>query len=124
MKTQFNKDDYIVLLKNEYNYNNEPPRPRLAGSEKFPLNFCYKQRVTFSYLTPYLDNKSSNTNAWSIHDFHKTHGYDWRYATIDEIMEYDRLNKPFDTIQFNNSQKEFKNDENYEYLIPILKNII
>ncbi len=82
-KKEFKKDDYIVLLKGE-------------ASKSFPLNYCYKQKEDYKYLTFYLDNKGSSTNGWTLHPFDKSKDNDWRYATPEEIAEYDRLGKPFD----------------------------
>lgn len=80
----FKKDDYIVILGGEY-------------SDSFPLLTIFKQRDDSSYLRPYLDCKNDKFNGWSVHPYNKSYENDWRYATYEEIQEYDRLEKPFDT---------------------------
>lgn len=85
----FKKNDYIVLLRCKY-----------GSSPSFPLNFCYKQEINGEYITPYLDNNLHTDNGWSIHPYNKSQKNDWRYATHEEIQEYDRLDKPFDTTLF------------------------
>lgn len=87
-KNMFVKDDYIVLLKGPEDYH-------------YKVNFCYKQRENNSYLSTYLDSRNSSTNGWTVYDFDKTKELggvktDWRYATKEEIAEYDRLGKPYD----------------------------
>ena len=81
-KEMFYKDDYIVNIGID------------DGGNSFQLNHCFKQRIDGDYLIPYNDGESSKTNGWSAINFK---GANWRYATKEEIAEYDRLMKPFDT---------------------------
>ncbi len=78
----FKKDDYIVLLKNN------------TYSEYFPSNYCYKQSRDADCFDVY-DDVEGGHNGWSVLSFTKCSGYDWRYATQQEIEEYNRIGKPF-----------------------------
>jgi hypothetical protein len=94
-KNMFVKDDYIVLTKG-------------PTDSSYKINFCYKQRGDCSYLLTYLDSRNSDTNGWSVYDFNKTKELggikiDWRYATKEEIAEYDKLGKPYDVTTLNKS---------------------
>lgn len=85
-KQEFKAGDYIVIK-------------AIKACKKdrcYPDNYCFKQRVDFSYLMTKLDNEGSNSNGWAAYDFDKKVGNDWRYATKEEIAEYDRLGKPYD----------------------------
>lgn len=98
----FKKDDYIIFTKVE----------RTSGN--FPLNFIFKQRNNSHYLCPYLDAEGLDDNEWEYHrNFSKSYkGYetDWRYATSQEIAEYDRLGKPYDVTIL---QQKISNILNY-----------
>ena len=85
----FKKGDYIVCL-------NTP-----EYDTSFTKNYIFKQKSTDSYLLPELDVEGSTTNGWGMIDFARKEEYsNWRYATNDEILEYDRIGKPFNTSKF------------------------
>lgn len=75
----FKKDDYIVILDGN-NYG-------------FKTNYIIKQRENIEYVRPYLDCKHSKTNGLPSLVYNSSV---WRYATQEEIDEYDRLGKPYD----------------------------
>lgn len=77
----FKKGDYIVLLAGMTN-------------KDWLLNYCYKQEDSSNYLRV-EKNCNQDRNGWGVHPFHKRNN-DWRYATKEEIDEYNRLDKPFD----------------------------
>lgn len=95
----FLQGDYIVLLKG----------PTCAD---FALQYIYKQRLDQDHLHPELDLKRSGTNAWIRYTFNKKMhpmlkdqyaDIDWRYATPEEITEYNRLGKPYDVTLWKES---------------------
>lgn len=91
----FNKGDYIVVLKGDFSYTK-------CAKE----NYCFKQRGVdnndYSYLQPEKDLDLCKYNGNSNLRFDKTSWLkDWRYATQEEIEEYDRLNKPYDVTSLN-----------------------
>lgn len=77
--SQFLKDDYIVTLQ--------------EISASFPKNHIFKQRETTDYLRVYKDIRGE-ANGNTIAKFTKTSL--WRYATKQEIMEYDIQDRPVD----------------------------
>ena len=86
MKNMFVKGDYIVCL----------DTPEKDSS--YPKNYVFKQRENGSYLLSELDATGHRENGWGCINFTKKDisiNYDWRYATKEEIAEYDRLGKPY-----------------------------
>jgi hypothetical protein len=90
-KGMFKKGDYIINL---HGY-----------PEQFPLNYCFKQREDLGIISPELDGVYSRTNTWAIINFNNPAS--WRYATSEEIAEYERLSKPFDVTTLNKKEKEW-----------------
>jgi hypothetical protein len=88
---QFKKGDYIVTLKNNL-------RSNFIGTSCAKENYCFKQRINSYYISPVLDLAGSRENGNSNLQFDKSDDMlkDWRYATPEEIAEYDRLGKPYD----------------------------
>lgn len=90
----FKKGDYIVVLD--------------IGS--FPTDcakngYCLKQRKNNKSIHPYIDLDGSRSNGNNSLEFDKTNNLkDWRYATPQEIDEYERLGKPFDVTKITNSE--------------------
>lgn len=90
-KNEFKEDDYIVLL-------NTP-----IADREFPRNYIFKQRANISFLLTELDATGSTTNGWKQVRFDGSrHFSKWRYATQEEIKEYDRLGKPYDVTNLTN----------------------
>jgi subtilisin-like proprotein convertase family protein len=80
----FKKGDYIVCL-------NTPEK-----DFHFPKNFIFKQIRNHDYLSVELDN-NQQVNGWSSVDFYGERSFGkWRFATEQEIQEYDRIGKPYD----------------------------
>lgn len=82
----FKEGDYIVALKIHPKFNGDTSKE----------NFITKQKVDSEYLNVEkdIDNESNwNTN---LHFSKKDLLLDWRYATKEEIAEYDRLGHGFD----------------------------
>jgi hypothetical protein len=88
-KTKFSKDDYIVLLNEDY----------MRFSTSFKPHHCLKQREESDYIRPYLDCSGSGRNGWGEIKF-KNLGISWRYATHDEALQYDKVGKPYCTKEF------------------------
>ena len=86
----FKKDDYIVIT--IPNQNNDG----------FITDFCYKQRDNDLYLRPELTTLGNIRNGWRLITYSSSH---WRYATKEEIAEYDRLGKPFDVTTLNKKEE-------------------
>jgi hypothetical protein len=85
-KNMFKKDDYIVILEIGSFVTN-------CGKN----NYCFKQREDGYYVKPCIDLAGKLYNDNPGLKFNKyDHLKDWRYATPEEIAEYDRLGKPFD----------------------------
>jgi hypothetical protein len=105
----FKKDDYIVFTEGD-----------TTEDSCFPLNYIFKQRLDKIYLCPYLDVKGSKSNGWDYprrFDWTTTkekysderYKNTWRYATKEEIEEYDRLGRPFDV----NTLKKVKEEAEF-----------
>jgi hypothetical protein len=78
----FKKGDYIVILQ----------KPN-GNYDYFKPNFIFKQGLDDFGLYTYNDIKGGTTNCNDV-IFHKKDT--WRYATPQEIQEYDRIGKPYD----------------------------
>jgi hypothetical protein len=93
-ETMFRKGDYIVTLKVPNGYN---------CAKK---NYCFKIRIDHKGIYPEIDLKGSKSNGHDILSFDKKESLlDWRYATPEEIAEYDRLDKPYDVTTLNTKTK-------------------
>ena len=92
----FREGDYIVTLKVK-NWNKD----NCAKD-----NYCFKQRLDSNAIFPVLDLLGSKNNGHDVMSFNKQQRLlDWRYATPDEIEEYDRLGKPYDVTTLKTPQK-------------------
>ena len=80
---EFKKGDYIVIVSGRENL------------DYIVNNYCYKQYENHNYLIVEIDNKGGGKTRASGVDFNNTNDR-WRYATPEEIAEYDRLGKPYD----------------------------
>lgn len=87
-KSEFKKGEYIVLI----------DTPHIK--EPYPKNYIFKQRDTNYYLVSVLDSEGSKTNGWFPIRYSSKY---WRYATPEEITEYERLGKPYDVTTLNKS---------------------
>jgi len=85
MTDQFKEGDYIVIL-----------RPKDQDSSYVKYGHCYKQRSDDDIFDTIKDSNGYSCST-SI-PFNREEW--WRYATPDEISEYERENKPFDTNSF------------------------
>jgi hypothetical protein len=87
----FKEGDYIVTLEiNSFDTN-------CAKN-----NYCFKQRVTGTSIKPCVDLSGSGINGNHNLRFDKSRNLiDWRYATKEEIAEYDRLGGPYDVTTLN-----------------------
>jgi len=86
------KNDYIVTIGLPIAKGKEFAINK-TNEKSFPLNFIYKQKKDYSYLSPELDAKGSRENAWGCYaDEHE--GRNWRYATVQEIVLYNKARKP------------------------------
>ena len=104
----FKKGEYIVLISDGQSTGGTT----LVQSNQFIKNHCYKVRENNKYLRPELDFCGSTTNGWECilynpNKFHKTRN--WRYATQEEIDEYERRGKPYDVTEL--QKKELSMEE-------------
>lgn len=90
MVNEFKKGDYIVTLE------------VLCEGNCAKENYCFKQRLDDVSIYPEVDLSGSTQNGHRIMRFDKD-GWlkNWRYATLQEIAEYNRINKPFDVSKIN-----------------------
>lgn len=97
----FKEGEYIVVLKDTSSYNNWK-------------NFVLKQTITREIITPILTPAGRNNTDCELgySDFKEKDDV-WRYATSEEIAEYDRLGKPYDVTTF----KPFKLPDNWHILV-------
>lgn len=84
-KKEFKKNDYIVLISSEFSMSD------------FTIDYCYKVRDDGNYLMVYKDDRLIE-NGYYACQFDNTGKIKWRYAIEKEIIEYDRLDRPFNTI--------------------------
>jgi len=90
----FKNGDYIVLTEANIDLDNS----------SFSLNFCYKSNSK-SRENYYLQVDKDDTgleNGWSDCQFDNKGRIKWRYATVEEAFEYNRLGEPFDTSTLEN----------------------
>ena len=85
---EFKKGEYIVLTDKFDGY-----------SKDFISNHIYKQRKDSTYLQPKYDSLNSTTNGWT--KYTRNNPNNWRYATQEEIDEYERRGKPYDVTELN-----------------------
>lgn len=103
IKSEFKKGDYIVLL-------------RKAGyCSCFPPNYCFKQREDYSYLRVEKDIHNSE-DGWSKITYSSKNKNYWRYATKEEIAEYNRLGKPYDVSKYDVSKLKSQESEEEKLL--------
>lgn len=97
----FKKGDYIVVLKDMAVHN-------------CWQNFILKQYVNNGSILPELiPNVRNNYNCEFSYSNFKEKDDTWRYATPEEIEEYERLGKPFDVTTFT----PFKLPDNWHILV-------
>lgn len=84
----FKKGDYIVVLKDSATHNNWE-------------NFVLKQIIDRDLITPIITPLGRNNEdcEFGYSDFKEKDDV-WRYATPEEIQEYDRIGKPFNVTTF------------------------
>lgn len=100
-QSAFLKDDYIVTLQ--------------EVSSSFPKNHIFKQRETTDYLRVYKDIRGE-ANGNTIAKFTKTSL--WRYATKQEIMEYDIQDRPVDVTRIGMANLLTYEPNPVDYVIP------
>lgn len=83
----FKKDEYIVTLW------------KTVGTSCAKDNYIFKQREKYDYLKPYIDLDGDGGNGNNKLPFNNPLVFKWRYATPQEIAEYERLGKPFDVTE-------------------------
>lgn len=109
IQTCFKKNEYIVITKCCYDL------------DSYKTNFCYKQRSNDRYLKSCCDNRGSATNGWDHIDSQKeSKESDWRYATPEEIKEYERLGAPFNVTKIKENKKVSENYLNKDECIVLL----
>ena len=105
---KFKKGEYIVLI----DKGQSTGSATLSEDFKFFIkNHCYKVRENNVFLRPELDSNGSTTNGWECipynpNQFHKTRN--WRYATQEEIDEYERKGKPYDVAELQKKELSMK----------------
>ncbi len=93
---EFKKGEYIIITDDFDNF-----------SKDFISNHIYKQRCDSNFLQSEHDSKNSKTNGWKKYTRNNTHN--WRYATQEEIDEYERRGKPYDVTEL--QKKELSMEE-------------
>lgn len=112
----FKEGDYIVVLKDSAITNNWE-------------NFVLKQTITRDLITPIITPLGrNNEDCEHCYSDFKEKDDVWRYATPEEIQEYDRIGRPFNITTFKPvTEKEWCEQENikpdYSYLIKIFKKL-
>ena len=92
---EFKKGEYIVIILKVESF-----------SKDFISNYIYKQREDYKHLRPELGNYSSKTNGWET--IGKNNSHNWRYATQEEIDEYERRGKPYDVTELQKKELSMK----------------
>ena len=92
---EFKKGEYIVIT-DEFD----------IISKDFISNHIYKQRCNSNFLQPEYDSLNSITNGWKRYTRNNTHN--WRYATQEEIVEYNRRGKPYDVTELQKKELSMK----------------
>lgn len=107
----FKKDDYIVCLEGEFFAS----KVRMSKSECANKNYILKQSQDSHFLRVYKGWNASYEKVNDQFTFDKSKMLtDWRYATPEEIEEYERLGEPYDVTTL----KSFKNEDT-SYLIEL-----
>ena len=91
---EFKKGEYIVIT-DKFD----------SWSKDFISNHIYKQRKDSTYLQPEYDSSDSITNGWVKY---KPEYPNWRYATQEEIDEYEKRGKPYDVTELHKKQLSIK----------------
>ena len=94
----FKKGEYIVLIGNGQSI----VCSSTFQANSYIQNHCYKVRESGTFLRTELDSIGGTINGWECipynpNEFHKTRN--WRYATQEEIDEYERRGKPYDVTE-------------------------
>jgi len=93
------KDEYLSFKQGEYIVTLEINDFDTTCAKN---NYCFKQRVTKTNIEPWVDLFGGLLNGNNNLTFDKSERLkDWRYATKEEIAEYDRLGKPYDVTTLN-----------------------
>ena len=92
---KFKKGEYIVIT-DKFD----------SWTKDFVSNHIYKQRKDSTYLQPEYDSLNSITNGWAKYTRNNTHN--WRYATQEEIDEYERRGKPYDVTELQKKELSMK----------------
>lgn len=88
----FKEGNYIVTLKVRDWYDDNCAKD----------NYCFKQRIDSYYINPEIDLKGAKDNGHRVMTSDKSKRLlDWRYATEEEIEEYERFGGPFDVTNYN-----------------------
>lgn len=99
-KEMFYEGDYIVTLIND--------------GDCGKVNYCSKQRKDSSSLNPVIDTKGYHHNSNWEFLASDTSNTKWRYATPEEIAEYERIGKPYDVTTLH-KQPNFVVGKWYKY---------
>lgn len=96
-KEEFKKGDYIVTLKGNF------------GGNCAKENYCFKQRINHTGIRPEVDLNNNLKNGHDVMSFDKKERlYDWRYATAEEITEYNLRGKPYDVTTLTTKQYDYE----------------
>lgn len=93
---EFKKGDYIVTL-----------NVTISHTDCGKNNYCFKQRENNVFISPEVDLNGYKANSNNTLTFDKSNNLqNWRYATPEEIAEYDRLGKPYDVTTLNKPKEK------------------
>ena len=102
--SEFKKGEYVVLIGRGQSTRSSD---ELSIDEVFIPNHYYKVRENKSYLMTELDSVGSTTNGWvgipyNPNEYHKNRN--WRYASQEEIDEYEKRGKPYDVTELHKKE--------------------
>jgi hypothetical protein len=91
---KFNAGTYVVLLASSDGKN--------LWLDDLPVGYCFllRENSSSNVFKVAKDIKGNCHNGWSC-DYSFASKLKLRLATVNEINEYNRLDRPFDTVEFN-----------------------
>ena len=110
---KFKTGDYIVLT-SCYTGND-------CWKHSLPMNYCYKLSRNPNLPNDFIVEKDAQNvkdNGWTRADRDTKSKVSYRHATLEESIEYDRLDKPFDVTTLIDTKPE-----DMSYLIDVFKKL-
>jgi hypothetical protein len=92
------KDSYFVVL--DYDKRIDTLCAR--------VNYCFKQKFSTGFIDIYNDLRRMRNSNTSLTFDRREKLFDWRYATQEEINEYERLGHPYNVETIKQKKKKKK----------------